>query len=222
MTAPRLVLASASAARAELLAAAGFRFEVHPAPEAVELAALSAAGGRGASPEETILAAARAKADAAAAALDGPAVVLAADTVAVSSRGRIIGKGRDDREDAEILAELAGSRHRVLTAVVLLACGVRGGISGRRELVDDTAVDMAPMSPEEIAAYVAAGGARGAAGAYRLQREGTDRYVRIAAGSFSNVVGLPMEKIIPALAEFGVFPTKGKPKGKRHGQTGKA
>jgi len=220
MTAPRLVLASASAARAELLAAAGFRFEVRPAPEEAELAALAAAGRRSASPEETVIAAAGAKAEAAAARLDRPAVVLAADTVAVSARGRLLGKGRDDREDAGILAELSGTRHRVLTAAVLLA--EPGGV--RRELLDSTEVEMSPMTASEIAAYVAAGGARGAAGAYRLQQGGTDRYVRIAAGSFSNVVGLPMEKIIPALAEFGVRPAKDKDKskGKRHGQTGNA
>lgn len=208
MTQPSLVLASASAARAELLAGAGFRFEVLPAPDGAESAALSSAGRRGVGPEETVLAAAAAKAQAVAGLLPPaghPAVVLAADTVAVSARGRLLGKGRDDREDAAILAELAGTRHRVLTGVVVLACNPPAP-HVRREFVDVTEVEMSPMTAAGIAAYVAAGHARGAAGAYRLQRGGTDRFVRIVAGSFSNVVGLPMERIIPALAELGVRP----------------
>jgi septum formation protein len=210
MSAPRLVLASASAARAELLAAAGFSFEVRIAPADAELAALEAARRRGGSPEELVLAAARAKAEAVAAALaQGPAVVLAADTVAVTARGEILGKGRDQREAAAILAKLAGTRHRVLTGVVALA--VPGG--RRRELVAGTELAMSPMSAAQIAVYVASGAACGAAGAYRIQEGGADRLVRVVSGSLSNVVGLPVEEIIPVLAGFAILPVARRPDG---------
>jgi septum formation protein len=211
MSAPRLVLASASEARAALLRRAGFDFEVRPAPEAVEAQALAAVRARGGSPEEQALAAARAKAEAVAAerkrAPGRADVVLAADTLVVSARGEILGKGRDRREAAEILAKLAGTRHRVLTGV---AVAETPG-SRRRELVACSGVELSPMGAAEIAAYVASGAACGAAGAYRIQENGTDRYVRVVSGSFSNVVGLPVEEIIAVLAEFSILPAESRP-----------
>ena len=210
MSAPRLVLASASEARAALLRRAGFSFEVRPAPEAVEARALAAVRARGGPPEEQALAAARAKAEAVAALLAAEArraVVLGADTLVVSARGEVLGKGRDGREAAEILATLAGTRHRVLTGAALAeAPGGR-----RRELLAGSEVEMSPLSPAEIAAYVASGAAGGAAGAYRIQESGTDRHVRVVAGSFSNVVGLPVEEIIAVLAEFSILPAESRP-----------
>lgn len=208
---PRLVLASASPARAELLREAGFEFEARCAPEAVERAAVEAEIRRGrCGPGELSLAAARAKAAAVAAGTTAPAVVLGADTVTVSAGGRLLGKGADAAGEARILAELAGTRHRVITGVVLLA--VPG--KTRRELVAESAVELAALSAAEIAAYVASGSARSAAGAYRIQRGGAERWARVVAGSFSNVVGLPMEAIIPLLAELGVRPAKSKKKRK--------
>ncbi len=199
----RLILASASPARAELLKAAGFEFEVRAAPADVETAALAAARARGAAPEELALAAAKAKASAVAATAPAGAVVLGADTLVSTADGRVLGKGRDPAESCAILAALAGTRHRVISGVVLLA---GGGDDAAYELVASSEVEMALMSAGEIDAYVASGGALGAAGAYRIQRRETDRYVRLVSGSFSNVVGLPLEEIIPALAELGVLP----------------
>lgn len=198
----RLILASASPARAELLEDAGFEFEVRPAPADVETAALAAARARGAGPEELALGAARAKAEAVAAVAPAGTVVLGADTLVSTADGRVLGKGSDPAECRAILAALAGTRHRVISGVVVLAAGGGGG----HELVASSEVKMALMSAAEIDAYVTSGGALGAAGAYRIQHEGTDRHVTLVSGSFSNVVGLPMEEIIPALAELGVFP----------------
>ena len=171
---------------------------------------LREARGRGAPPEELVLAAARAKAravassSAAAGGAPGGCVVLGADTVTVSSAGEVIGKGGDDAESEAILRRLAGSRHRVLTGAVLLALpSLRC-----REFTASSSVEMAPMSDAEIRAYVASGAATGAAGAYRIQEDGTDRYVRIVEGSFSNVVGLPVEEIIRELAAMGVLPAR--------------
>ncbi|HOX07432.1 MAG TPA: Maf family protein [Planctomycetota bacterium] len=209
MSAPRLILASASGARAALLRGAGLPFEVVVAPGAAEEAAVEGALASGASPEDLVLAAARAKAGAVAAetglAGRGPLVVLAADTVVSAADGGIVGKGRDEADSAAILRRLAGSRHRVITGVVLMALP-----SGRRrEFVSSSVVEMAAMTDAEISAYVASGAASGAAGAYRIQEDGTDRFARVAAGSFSNVVGLPVEEIIPELAAMGVRPAAG-------------
>ncbi len=196
----RLILASASPARAELLDRAGFEFEVRPAPAGVEAAALAEARAGGAAAGELALAAARAKAGAVAAAAPAGTVVLGADTLVRAADGRILGKGGDPAGSRAILAALAGTRHQVISGVVILKAGAR------RELVSVSEVEMAAMSTEEIDAYVASGGALGAAGAYRIQRQGADRYVRLLSGSFSNVVGLPVEEIIPALAELGILP----------------
>lgn len=211
--APRLVLASASPARARLLAAAGFEFDVRPAPGDVELAALEAARGRGEAAGRTALAAARAKAEAVAAGLRGGFAVLGADTLVLAADGKtVLGKARSAAEAREMLARLAGTRHRVITGVALLA--VPGG--ARRELVAESEVEMAPLTAAEVAACADSGRGLGAAGAYRVQEAGGDRYVRVAAGSFSNVVGLPMEAIIPELGAMGVRPAR---KGAEHGQT---
>lgn len=206
MSAVRLVLASASTARRALMKEAGFRFEVRSAPESVEAAALDAVRAKGGSPEELVLAAARAKAAAVAgetgAASGGRTVVIGADTVVVASDGSVLGKGHDDAESAAILRKLVGTRHRVLTGVVLTSASD----GQRREFTASTITAMGRMSDAEIAAYVASGHANGAAGAYRIQEGGTDQFVRVISGSFSNVVGLPMEEIIRELAAMGVHP----------------
>jgi septum formation protein len=198
----RFILASASAGRKELLEQAGYDFEVRVAPPGAEEAALAAARSRGGTTEELILAAARAKAQTVAATLQEDVVILAADTLVRAADGRILGKGADEAESRAILAALAGTRHQVISGVVLI--DLPGG--RRRELVACSEVQMAPMSVAEIDEYVRSGGAVGAAGAYRVQKEGSDRYVRVLSGSFSNVVGLPMEEIIPVLSELGVDP----------------
>ena len=179
-----------------------FASQVRPAPDGAESAALE---GVAADVHEKVMAAARAKAGAVAAGLDFAAVVLGADTLVETADGRVLGKGGSEAESRDILRALAGTRHRVVTGVVLIA--VPGG--GRHELAVVSDVEMTPMSEAQIDAYVFSGGATGAAGAYRVQREGTDRYVRVASGSFSNVVGLPMEEIIPALVEMGIGPAVG-------------
>ena len=195
-----LILASASQGRRELLEEAGYAFEVRVAAADVEEAAVSGAVARGAGPEELALTAARAKAEAVAAQAGAEAVVVAADTVVRAADGEVLGKGGTAGESAAILRKLAGTVHQVISGAVIL-----GG--GRRfELVHSTAVELRPMSDEEIGEYVGSGRSVGASGGYRIQRRGTDRYLRLVSGSLSNVVGLPMEEIIPILAGLGVEP----------------
>jgi septum formation protein len=201
----RLVLASASTGRRELLEEAGYDFEVRVAPPGVEEAALEAARAAGASAGELALAAARAKAGAVAGQLpDGAgAVVLAADTLVLAADGTVLGKADDPAGSAAILRRLTGTLHRVISGAVLICPGAE-----RRELVAVSEVRMAAMSAAQIEAYVRSGRSVGASGGYRIQREGTDPYLRVVGGGVSNVVGLPMEEIIPILSGWGVRPVR--------------
>jgi septum formation protein len=196
----KLVLASASQGRRELLEEAGFDFEVRVAPGGVEERATAGAVARGAGAEELALSAARAKAEAVAAAAAPDEVVLAGDTVVRSARGEILGKGDDREASRAILRKLSGTVHQVISAAAV-ACGAE-----RFEVVRSTDVELRAMTEAEIDAYVASGRSVGASGGYRIQRRGGDPFLRVASGSVSNVVGLPMEEIIPVLARLGVEP----------------
>ena len=117
------------------------------------------------------------------------ALVLGADTV-VAAGGGIIGKPADRGDAIAILSRLSGSRHAVITGV----CLIDGAEGLRAADTVTTWVTMRPMTRQEIEAYVDSGEAYGKAGAYAIQ-ETADRYVERVEGSFSNVVGLPMERV---------------------------
>jgi len=191
-----LILASASPRRRELLRQAGYRFEVRAAP--IDEDAAARAAGSVASYVESL---AYLKAMAAVEAhglTEG--LVLGADTV-VAHDGAILGKPADAADARRILARLAGSTHRIFTGLALVDL-----TQGRRCLAHDvTGVRMRPMSDAEIGAYVDSGEALGKAGAYALQETG-DRYVERIDGSFTNVVGLPMELLERMLGAMGYDP----------------
>jgi septum formation protein len=180
------LLASASPRRRELLLAAGFRFDV----EAVDESRL---------PDEAaaiyVQRVARLKAGAAAARHPGR-VVLAADTAVVVD-GDVLGKPRDDAEAGEMLARLSGRAHEVVTGVALAR-------DGRTDaLVERTVVWVAALTPRAIAAYVASGEPRDKAGGYAIQGLAS-RFITRIEGSYTNVVGLPVEAAARGLARFGV------------------
>lgn len=177
----RLILASASPRRAELLASAGFTFEVVPAE-------VDETPRPGEGPEGYALRVARDKALAgAAAARASDSIVLAADTV-VAVAGRILGKPRDDDEAAGMLRLLAGAVHDVHTAVVVRSA------AGEHVEVNTTRVRFVPLTDQEIAWYVASGEPVGKAGAYAIQGLAA-RFVDHIEGSWSNVVGLPISTV---------------------------
>jgi septum formation protein len=178
----RLILASASPRRAELLNSAGYTFEVAPA----DVDETPRGGER---PADYAL---RVAHDKAAVAWSGRAdddrcVVLAADTVVVSG-GQILGKPRDDEDAAAMLRMLSGRVHEVLTAVVLV------GQSGERSEVVTTRVRFLPMDEQEIQWYIATGEPSGKAGAYAIQGRAA-RFIDWIEGSWSNVVGLPLATV---------------------------
>jgi len=128
-------------------------------------------------------------------------VVIAADTIVVAGGGepQVIGKPEDDAHAFEILKRLSGSTHSVVTGLCMLDM-----TSGRTEVGwDETRITMGDMTDEQIRAYVASGEATDKAGAYGFREEG-DPHVTAIEGSFSNVLGLPLELLREFLQRLGV------------------
>jgi len=188
----RILLASASPRRAELLARMGYAFDVVP-PDVDE----TVRAGADPAAEAERLAAAKAED---VAGRTPPSILVAADTV-VALGGEILGKPRDRAHAREMLGRLSGTRHHVITGLCVLDTR-----AGRRRVGSvSTAVTMTAMTPRQIAEYVDSGEADGKAGAYAIQ-ETADRYVSHLEGSFDNVVGLPTERLGEILRELGAEP----------------
>ncbi|MFN7174861.1 MAG: Maf family protein [Thermaurantiacus tibetensis] len=190
MMAPRLVLASASPRRLELLARLGL------VPDCVDPADIDETPARGERPEPYVARMAAQKAAAVAARHPG-AVVLAADTTVAVGR-RILGKAETEAEARAFLGLLSGRRHRVLTAVTVIDAEGRA-----RHRLDRTLVAVKRLTPAEITAYLASGEWRGKAGGYAIQGR-FEAHVRFLAGSFSGVMGLPLAAVAPLLAAAGI------------------
>ena len=184
-----LVLASASPRRLDLLARIGV------VPDSVVPADVDESVPRGELPRDHALRLAREKAEAVAA-QNPDALVLAADTVAAVGR-RVLPKVEDEATLRACMKLLSGRRHRVLTGVALAA--PRQPV--RTRLVE-TMIAMKPLSQDEIDYYAAHGEWRGKAGGYALQGYG-EVYVRHIAGSYSNVVGLPLAETRHLLKSAG-------------------
>ncbi len=180
----RLILASGSPRRRELLAYLGVPFDVRaPNVDETPLA--------GEQPADYVERVARAKADA----VDGH-IVIAADTTVVLD-GTIIGKPANPSDAVRMLGALAGRDHEVLTAVAVKAAG------GVTTTVVHTTVTMTPMTADDIHWYVATEEPLDKAGAYALQGTG-GMFVARLEGSASNVVGLPLAELMALLRAAGV------------------
>ncbi len=218
MSETRLILASRSPRRAQLMREAGYVFEqaepafadpaqpemgegfADPAGHAVELAVRKAESLR------EILA----DHDASLAAADGETIIISADTICVGVDGSLIGQPADAADARRMIRSFADAVHDVVTGVALLR--VRGG--SRRATVDDlitfaqiVPVTFGPLSDGELDAYIATNQWKGKAGGYNL-------FDRQAAGwpittpdhcDSTAVVGLPMRKLAAALERWGVM-----------------
>jgi nucleoside triphosphate pyrophosphatase len=185
----RLILASASPRRLDLLARIGVQ------PDAVVPADIDESVPRGELPRHHALRLARAKAGAVAK-QEPDALVIAADTVVAVGR-RILPKVEDEATLRACMRLLSGRRHRVLTGVAL---AIPGGAV--RQRLGETMIAMKRLSDEEIDYYASHGEWRGKAGGYALQGYG-EVYVRHIAGSYSNVVGLPLAETRVLLKSAG-------------------
>jgi septum formation protein len=189
---PTLVLASASPRRRALLEKNGYRFSVR-APAIAEISndALTV--------RELALCNATRKGLAVASAMPRE-IVLAADTL-VAIDGDIIGKPRDFDDAISILKRLSGRAHEVCTAVFICHRATRR----RSSFCELSRVHFRRLTSNEIRSYLAKMNPLDKAGAYAAQGIGSEIIEKID-GSFSNVVGLPMERTAAELRRFGIEP----------------
>ncbi len=186
----KLILASRSPRRAELLLSLGLEFEVSPSDVEENTDPRE-------SPEQNALNIARDKARGVARQNPG-CYVLGADTIVVLDK-EIIGQPADEEDACRILLKLAGKQHRVITGVVLISPEEK-----EYETAAVSTVTIQSVSRDEIRSYIATGEPLDKAGAYAIQGEGSF-LVESWEGSYSNIVGLPLEALTDLLKQAG-FP----------------
>jgi septum formation protein len=190
---PRLILASASPRRRELLEAAGVRFEVRHAD-------VDEIPRDGEGPRDYVrrLAAEKASRVLTAVSLEGAeaaaVIVIGADTAVVVD-DEILGKPEDEADARRMLRRLSGRSHLVLTGVSIQST------RHQVEAVEETTVWFSPLSADDLDWYVKTGEGRDKAGAYAIQGLGS-RFVPRIEGSYPNVVGLPVAAVFSLLAGF--------------------
>jgi septum formation protein len=191
----KLILASASPRRAEILSAAGIPFEVRPSK--IDESRLP-----GESPEKMVERLARAKAEAVAREVPptDSAIILGADTVVVAD-DEILGKPSNSTTAREMLQKLRGREHRVITGFALLRVQDKQTRAGH----ETTRVWFSNMTDAEIDSYVATNEPLDKAGAYAIQGI-AGRYIPRIEGCYFNVVGLPMARVWQAMKDLG-WPT---------------
>lgn len=189
---PRLILASGSPRRQELLREAGYAFLVSPADidESVFPPGLAPAELA----EHLALAKARVVAE-----RFPDDVVLAADTV-VALGPDALGKPVDAADARRLLSLLGGTAHQVITGVAVIRASA--GLALRARVV--SAVHMRALTTAEVDAYIATGDWEGKAGGYGIQDQ--DPFVTRTSGCHTNIVGLPMTHTRQLLAEAGIEP----------------
>lgn len=185
MTDYRLVLASASPRRRQLLEQIGLKPEIMPSMEKEEAMDLP--------PGKLVEALAKQKAVAVAGRCGQDAVVIGADTV-VSVEGLILGKPEDERQAREMLGLLQGRVHQVYTGVAIILAGMGKSLT----FSERTDVAVYPMDDMEISRYVSGGEPMDKAGAYGIQGAFA-AYIREIRGDYFNVVGLPVGRLYQEL-----------------------
>ena len=186
----KLILASSSSRRAEILRDAGLSFTMLSS-------AIDETPYPNESPQDLVQRLAIAKAELVAARAVGPAVVIGADTE-VTLDGHIFGKPRSSDDARRMLEKLSGRTHSVLTGVAL----IRLPDGERVSFVETTLVHFAALSTEQITAYLATGEPHDKAGAYAIQGH-AGRFIPRIEGCYFNVVGLPLARLTHALKELG-------------------
>lgn len=184
----RLILASASPRRSELLTMAGYRFEVQSAD-------IDESVGPGEAAEDYVQRLAVEKARAVlerTKPVGDDVLILGADTTVVVD-SQILGKPEDDDDSARMVRLLSGRAHRVLTGVALCSRSLQ------LDAVDETLVFFQPMTEDDVQWYVASGEGRDKAGAYAIQGLAA-RFIPRIDGSHSNVVGLPVAVVAELIA----------------------
>lgn len=189
-----MILASQSPRRKALLESAGFELEVVPAN-------VDETRHEGEKPVELVERLSRLKAQTVLDALDrqpADGLLVAADTI-VWMGDTALGKPNGPEDAARMLAELSGRTHHVSTGVCVMALAADGVLAEQVNFVETTDVTFWELTRREIDAYVATGEPLDKAGAYAIQ--GTGRlFVRSISGDYDNVVGLPLARLVRAVA----------------------
>jgi septum formation protein len=186
----KLILASASQRRAQILHNAGISFTVLSS-------AVDETPYPGEAPQQMVQRLAQAKVELAAARAVGPAILIAADTV-VTLDGQILGKPRSTEDARHMLELFSGRTHSVITGVSV----IRLPEMDRRQFIETTLVTFAPLTREEISRYLATEEPYDKAGAYAIQGH-AGRYIPRIEGCYFNVVGLPLARLVTTLQELG-------------------
>lgn len=186
----KLILASSSQRRAEILANAGLPFTVLSS-------AVDESPYPGEAPAALVQRLANAKADLVTARAVGPAIILAADTVVVLD-DKSLGKPSSTEDARQMLQQLSGRTHSVLTGVSL----IRLPDGERRQFIESTLVHFRPITDEELSAYLATEESYDKAGAYAIQGR-AGRFIPRIEGCYFNVVGLPLSRALTELESLG-------------------
>ena len=186
----RVVLASASPRRREILEKLGITFDVIPS-NADE-------SGVAGSADETVMILAKRKAENVAEKLND-SLVIGCDTL-VALENDVFGKPESTAQAEEMLSRLSGNTHRVLSGLCLIDT-----VTGEKRVSrDETFVSFRTLSPEEIRAYVLSGEPMDKAGAYAIQG-GAGRFVSEVNGSYDNIVGFPSELFLREVRQMGIL-----------------
>ncbi len=185
----KIILASGSPRRKELLGMLGAEFDICPAVGEENVKS-------GLGPKETVRSLARAKASEVSEKFDGDTLIIAADTV-VSLDNEILGKPHSEAEAKEMLRKLSGAVHKVYTGLCLvhgdeMLCGA-----------EETSVRFKTLTEHEIDAYVATGEPLDKAGAYGIQGKASI-FIEGIDGDYYNVMGLPLCRLDRMLKVMGV------------------
>ncbi len=189
----KLILASASPRRKELLEQVGAEFEILPAQGEEVITDKN--------PRQVVMELSRQKAEETAAKLaDEHIVILGADTV-VAFENQILGKPRDEKKAKNMLEMLSGNTHSVFTGVTMIIIH-----KDKKEIcsfVEETKVTMYPMKEQQILDYIRTGEPMDKAGAYAIQGK-CARYIQKIQGDYYNVVGLPLARIFYEIDQSGI------------------
>ena len=196
----KIILASASPRRKQLLELAGFEFEIWPSDKEEVITKKI--------PEEICVELSKQKAIDVASSIrtyndlhkdlttETDILVIGADTIVVKD-GSILGKPKDEDDAFSMLKILSGNTHSVFTGVTFVFSGIDGRV-GEYSFYEETKVSFYPLDDEDIKNYVASGDAMDKAGSYGIQT-GAATFVRSIEGDYYNVVGLPIARVIHEL-----------------------
>ncbi len=183
----RVILASASPRRKELLSQVGVVFETIPSTEEEVCSERN--------PAKLVEILAGKKAENVAEKLTGDYIVIGSDTI-VTKDGKVLGKPSDSEEAVQMLSRLQGAVHQVYSGVALYFC--QNGKTERRCFHVMTEVEVLPMTKQQIIDYIATGDCMDKAGAYGIQGAFAE-HIKGICGDYYNVVGLPLSKLMQEL-----------------------